>query len=514
MKQIRNLLFSLSVFALCVNVTIAQQTLTTNTGTPVGDNQNSKTAGENGPVLLEDIHLIEKLSAFDRERIPERVVHARGAAGFGEFESYGNFSADTKASFLNAKGKKTPVLLRFSTVIHPSGSPETARDPRGFAVKFYTDEGIYDIVGNNLPVFFIRDSIKFPDMVHSLKPSPVTNKQDPNRIFDFFQHIPEATHMFTFLFSDQGIPANYRETNGFGVHAFKWVNANGEVVYVKYKWTSQQGVKNLSAEEAKKIQAEDWQHATVDLFQNIKKGNFPAWELSVQILKAADLDKFDFNPLDATKIWDEKLVPSVKIGKMILNRNPKNFFEEVEQSAFSPANLVPGIEASEDRLLQGRLFSYLDTQRYRLGANFQQLPVNAPKNKRNSYNQDGNLSELEKDSEVNYQPNTIDPKNSFADNNAKKYSQLPLNGSTQQKRISKTLNFKQAGDLYMSFSESEKTNLIKNMVGDLSAVRNKETVKIMVSYFYKANADYGTRLAKALNLDVTEVSGMSGKLSE
>lgn len=516
--KIKNLILSLALVAFVSAFANAQETkvLTQNNGAPVGDNQNSKTAGEDGPVLLEDIHLIEKLAAFDRERIPERVVHARGAAAHGEFESYGDFSQFTRAAFLNQKGKKTPVFLRFSTVIHPSGSPETARDPRGFAVKFYTEQGVYDLVGNNLPVFFIRDAIKFPDMVHSLKPSPVTNKQDPNRFFDFFQHIPESTHMLTFLFSDQGIPANYRETNGFGVHAFKWVNEKGEVVYVKYKWTSLQGVKNMTADEAKKVQAEDWQHATVDLFENIKKGNFPAWELSVQMIKAADLNNFDFNPLDATKVWDEKIAPSVKVGKMILNRNPKNFFQETEQSAFSPGNLVPGIEASEDRLLQGRLFSYLDTQRYRLGANFQQIPINRPKNQVNSYNQDGALSDKDVDSDVNYQPNTTSMamNKSYSDTNNFKPSTLPLKGATQQKRISKTLNFKQAGELYTSFTEAEKANLIKNLSGELSVVKNKQTVKNMVSHFYKANADYGTRLAKALNLDINEISGMASKLSE
>jgi len=249
--------------ALTGALAIAQKpVLTTNGGVPVGDNQNSKTASENGPVLLEDVHLIEKLAGFDRERIPERVVHARGAAAHGEFEAAGDLSSVTRASFLNATGKKTPVFVRFSTVIHPSGSPEVARDPRSFATKFYTGEGNYDLVGNNLPVFFIRDAIKFPDMVHSLKPSPVTNKQDPNRFFDFFSHVPESTHMLTNLYSDLGVPANYRQMDGSGVHAFKWVNAAGDVRYVKYTWTTKQGVKGLSGEEAAKVVAQDWAHAT------------------------------------------------------------------------------------------------------------------------------------------------------------------------------------------------------------------------------------------------------------
>ncbi|MBC8043033.1 MAG: catalase [Rhizobacter sp.] len=494
----------IAAFALVATAGYAQQrTLTTNGGVPVGNNQNSKTAGESGSVLLEDIHLIEKIAAFDRERIPERVVHARGVAAHGEFESYSNFASLTKAAFLGQKGKKTPVFLRFSTVIHPSGSPETARDPRGFAVKFYTEEGNYDIVGNNLPVFFIRDAIKFPDMVHSLKPSPITNKQDGNRFFDFFSHVPEATQMLTFLFSDHGIPKNYRETNGFGVHAFKWVNAQGEVRYVKYKWTSQQGEKNLTADEAKKIQGEDWQHATNDLYQSIYKGNYPAWELSVQIIKPEELDKFEFNPLDATKTWPEDLVPSVKIGKMILNRMPDNFFEETEQSAFAPGNLVPGIEASEDRLLQGRLFSYFDTQRYRMGSNFQQLPINRPKVAVNTYNQDGALTNRGAKGDVNYQPSVTG--DSYKDNPSYEYARTPLKGTTLQRAITKTLNFKQAGDLYRSFTEKEKASLIRNLSGELAGVKNKGVQRKMVGYFYKADKDYGTRLSKALGIDAVEI---------
>ncbi len=284
------------ILSLVTGLAMAQQKqLTTNTGAPVGDNQDSKTVGQNGPVLLEDIHLVEKLAAFDRERIPERVVHARGVGAFGEFVLADDFSPYTIASLFSQKGKTTPVFVRFSTVMNGTGSPETVRDPRGFATKFYTDQGNYDIVGNNLPVFFIRDAIKFPDFVHSFKPSPVTNKQDPNRMFNFLSHVPEATHMLTRVYSDYGIPANYRQMDGFGVHAFKWVNAKGEVTYVKYTWKTLQRVKNLTAEEAEFIQGKDFNHATGDLYDNIRKGNYPSWELYVQMLKPEDLDKFDFN---------------------------------------------------------------------------------------------------------------------------------------------------------------------------------------------------------------------------
>ncbi|MEK7723046.1 MAG: catalase [Acidobacteriota bacterium] len=501
MKSLRSLVFSLALLGLAI-VGINAQTMTTNNGAPVGDNQNSITAGENGPVLLQDTNLIEKLAQFDRERIPERVVHARGAGAHGVFESYGDFTQHTKAAFLNQKGKKVPVFVRFSTVIHPSGSPEIARDPRGFATKFYTEEGNYDLVGNNLPVFFIRDAIKFPDMVHSLKPSPITNKQDPNRFFDFFSHVPESTQMLTFVFSDMGTPANYRQMDGFGVHAFKWINAKGEAVYVKYKWTSQQGHKNLSADETEKVVAKDWGNATTDLYENIAKGNFPAWELSVQMIKLEDIDKFDFNPLDATKVWSETIAPSVKIGKMTLNKVPENFFEESEQSAFAPANLVPGIEASEDRLLQGRLFSYLDTQRYRLGANFTKIDINRPKNVVTNYSQDGALRNTKQNGDINFQPSRT---NKVAENTTNKAYQLKLNGLVQQARIKKENNFVQAGELYLSFDEKMRANLIKNLAGDLNQVKNKMIKAKIVGHFYMANQEYGMRLAQAVGVTREDV---------
>lgn len=482
----------------------AQKPLTTNMGTPVGDNQNSLTVGNEGPVLLQDVNLIDKLASFDRERIPERVVHARGAGAYGEFVAVADMSAYTKANFLNQAGKKTPVFVRFSTVIHGNGSPETLRDPRGFATKFYTEEGNYDIVGNNLPVFFIRDAVKFPDMVHSLKPSPITNRQDPNRYFDFFSNLPESTHMITRLYSDYGIPANYRQMNGSSVHAFKWVNAKGEVVYVKYSWKTKQGEKNLTADEASKIQATDFQHATADLYDNIKKGNFPQWDLYVQIIKAADFDKYDFHPLDATKTWPEDLVKPMLVGTMTLNKVPDNYFEHVEQAAFAPGSLVPGIEASEDKLLQGRLFSYFDTQRYRLGANFQQVAVNAPISV-NTNNQDGALSRRGTKSDINYQPSRIENK---TETPSAKYTPARYGDvSTTQMKITQTNDFKQAGEFFRSLDAAGQTSLINNLAGDLKLVTNTETVKIMVGRFYMADSNFGMRLAKELNLTRQDVEG-------
>lgn len=501
---------------LAGTLALAQQSkrpvLTTNGGVPVGDNQNSKTAGEDGPVLLEDIHLIEKLATFDRERIPERVVHARGAGAHGEFVSSAEFSKLTRAAFLAAPGRKTPVFVRFSTVIHSSGSPETARDPRGFATKFYTDQGIYDLVGNNLPVFFIRDAMKFPDMVHSLKPSPVDNKQNPNRFFDFFSHLPESTHMLTNVYSDLGTPANYREMNGFGVHAFKWVNAKGEYVYVKYTWKSKQGVRNLDAKQAEIQTGKDWGHATTDLYESIRARKFPQWDLFVQTMKPEDLNKFTYNPLDPTKIWPESDAPLMKVGTMTLNRLPESFFEETEQAAFAPGNLVSGIEASEDRLLQGRLFSYFDTQRHRIGPNFQQLPVNRPKTDVISYNQGGALANRGQRGEVNYQPSVGAAE--YADNNAVRYSRKPLNGTTLQEAIRKQDNFRQAGELYRSFSEQDKANLISNLAGDLGAVKNRLIKAKMISHFWQADKDYGERLAKAVGIPMAEVQQQSKAVTD
>lgn len=506
MKLINKTVLACCTLAIITMGSFAQKKqMTTNSGRTVGDNQNSKTIGQNGPTLLEDSHLIEKLSAFDRERIPERVVHARGAGAYGEFESFGDYSDLTMMKMFNQKGKKTPMFVRFSTVIGGSGSPETVRDPRGFALKFYTEEGNWDIVGNNTPIFFIRDAIKFPDMIHSLKPSPIYNKQDPNRYFDFFSHIPEATHMLTMVYTDFGTPANFRQLPGAGGHAFKWVNEKGEVVYVKFSWESLQGEKFLTMEEAEKIQGMSSQHATTDLYDNIEKGNFPSWNFYVQLMKPEDLDKYDFNPLDVTKIWPEKIAAKKLVGKFTLNRVPDNFFEEVEQSAMAPSNMVPGIAPSEDKMLQGRLFSYFDAQLYRIGPNHMQLPVNAPKVAVNNNSQGSNMSNRKKGKhDVNYQPSVQE--GALTDNPKYKYTPTTYKeATTSQGKITKPNDFGQAGDYYRTLPEGQKINLVKNLAADLSQVKNKEIVYKMIYHFYMADKDYGMRLAKSLNIDRNEV---------
>ncbi|WP_299006433.1 catalase [uncultured Shewanella sp.] len=495
-----------SIACLSIGLTLSAQAdvITRDNGAPIGDNQNSTTAGSNGPVLLQDVNLIQKLQRFARERIPERVVHARGTGAYGEFVSAGDFSELTRSAPFSQANKVTPVFVRFSTVIHSKGSPETLRDPRGFATKFYTDEGNWDLVGNNLPVFFIRDAIKFPDMVHSLKPSPVTNLQDPNRFFDFFSHEPGSTHMLTWVYSNLGTPASYREMDGWGVHAYKWINKNNEVNYVKFHWKSQQGVKGLNSEEVTKIQGENFNHLTDDLYTEINKGNYPKWDLYVKIIKPEDLSNFDYNPLDATKMWLD--IPEVKVGTMTLNRVPNNFFQETEQAAFAPSNLIPGIEPSEDRLLQGRIFSYADTQLYRLGANLSQIPVNQSIAPVKNYNQDGQSSNSYTQSDINYQPSRHV---ALSDDAQYKSVNTPVSGNIEQLAIKKQNNFSQAGVLYRSLSKQDQTDLISNLAGDLGQVKNPTVKYTMLSYFYKADKNFGSRLTKAVNEDIAKVKAMS-----
>src|ERR1700681_1266993 len=482
--------------------------LTTDAGAPVGDNQNSQTAGPAGPVLLEDSHLIEKLQHFDRERVPERVVHARGTGAFGTFQPTADISDLSKAKVF-APGAQTPVFVRFSTVMGYRGSPEQARHPRGFAVKFYTGRGNWDMVGINWPIFFIRDAIKFPDFVHANKPSAVTGVQDANLAFDFFAHTPEATNMLAHLYSDEGMPDSYRHMDGFGVHAFKFVNAKGEVHYVKFHWVSDQGKKDLRPGEIATSIGADWNLMTNDLYGSIRKGDFPKWDLYVQVLKPSDLNKFSYDALDDTKEWLG--VPERKVGTMTLNRVPDNYFGSTEESAFAPSRLVPGIEPSEDRMLQGRLFAYADTQMYRLGANYNTLPINRPLVPVSNNNQDGKMNSGRRTGEINYEPSGI---NEISQDPKYKYTQTPLTGTTQQVAIHKQQDFKQAGEFYRSLRASEKADLVTALSGDLRHVTNDDNKYTMLSYFNKADSDLGARLEQALGADGARVQAMSAKLSD
>ncbi|MBA9900898.1 catalase [Burkholderia cepacia] len=510
MSNTANRFLQSMIAAACVALASSSHAaeLTRDNGSPVGDNQNSQTAGPNGPVLLQDSHLIEKLQRFDRERIPERVVHARGTGAFGEFVPSADISDLTTAKVF-APGTKTPVFVRFSTVMGYRGSPEQARDPRGFAVKFYTEQGNWDLVGINLPIFFIRDAIKFPDFVHANKPSAVTGVQDANLAFDFFAHAPEATSMLTRLYSIEGMPDSYRNMDGYGVHAFKFVNADGKYTYVKFHWKSAQGMHGLRPKDIPGSIGADWNLMTNDLYGALKAGNAPKWDLYIQVLKPSELDAFDFNPLDDTKVWTG--VPERKIGTLTLNRVPDNYFESTEESAFAPSRMVPGIEPSEDRMLQGRMFSYADTQMYRLGANFNQLPINRPRVSVTNNNQDGAMNFGDRKGEVNYEPSTL---NELAQNPRYKSVQTPLAGTTQQAAIRKTLNFRQAGEYYRTLPAQERQDLVTALSGDLNHVTNDANKYAMLSYFYKADADYGTRLARATHADLTRVKSLADKLVE
>jgi len=499
---------TLSVGAMALVEGADAQTLTKDNGAPVGDNQNSQTAGPGGPTLLQDVHLVQKLQRFHRERIPERVVHATGTGAHGSFVVTNDLSDLSKAKLFK-RDTVTPVFVRFSTVIPGRSGAETTRDPRGFATKFYTQEGNWDLVGNNLPIFFIRDAIKFPDMIHALKPDPVTNVQEPERVFDFFSHVPEATAMLTRVYSNYGTPANYRQMDASSVHALKLVNAKGDYVYAKFAWKSRQGERNLRPNEIAHVQGKSTAHATVDLYESIKAGKFPRWDLTVQVLRPQELGKFDFDPLDSTKTWPG--IPERKVGTLTLDRVPDNFFEATEQVAMAPGNLVPGIEASEDRMLQGRLFSYVDTQHHRLGANFKSLPINKPLVPVRNHQQDGQGNIDGRKGSVNYQPSRLAPL--VEDPNARS-SKLPLAGTTQQQRIAKTLNFRQAGEFYRALGGQDRDDLIVNLSGDLKRVKNAQTRDIMLSHFWKADADYGKRLVQAVGGDAVKVAAAAAALKE
>ncbi|MGV3509023.1 MAG: catalase [Sphingobacteriaceae bacterium] len=479
--------------------------LTTRQGHPIYDNQNLRTVGNRGPATLENYQFLEKMSHFDRERVPERVVHARGAGAHGYFEAYGMVGDEpvskyTRAKFLQEKGKQTPLFVRFSTVIHGNHSPETLRDPRGFAVKMYTEEGNWDLVGNNLKIFFIRDALKFPDFIHAFKPDPITNIQHPERQFDFISNTPEALHMITYVFSPWGIPASYRHMQGSGVNTYKWVNKDGEAVLVKYHWEPLQGIKNLTTPQAQEIQAKNFNHATQDLYEAIERGEYPQWELFVQILSDDEHPELDFDPLDDTKIWPKEQFPWLPVGKMTLNRNPVNFFAEVEQSAFGTGVLVDGLDFSDDKMLQGRTFSYSDTQRYRVGTNYLQLPINAPRKHVATNQRDGQMAYHQDIVEgmnphVNYEPSTLGGLKE-AERPGKDYTPH-YNASLVRAKIDRQNNFKQAGETYRNFEEWEREDLINNLSGALSQCR-KHIQDKMIEMFTQCDEDYGRRVAEGI----------------
>ncbi len=483
--------------------------LTTNFGAPVPDNQHSLTAGARGPILLQDYFLIEKLAHFDRERIPERVVHAKGTGAFGYFESTNDMSAHTKAHFLGAAGRKTPVLVRFSTVGGEKGSADADRDPRGFAIKFYTEEGNYDLVGNNTPVFFIRDPFKFPDMVHTHKRNPQSGLKDHNAFWDFFSRTPESTHQVTILFSDRGTPRTYRHMHGFGSHTFKWVNGDGKAVWVKYHFKTEAGIQNLTAEEAARVAGEDPDHATRDLFEHIRGGKEAAWKAYVQIMPFEDAATYRHDPFDVTKVWLYNDYPLIPIGRLVLNRNPDNFFAQIEQAAFSPANFVPGVEPSPDKLLQGRLFSYPDTQRHRLGPNYALIPVNCPYAKPiSNYQRDGLMRiDANGGGAANYEPNSYG--GPTEDPSAREVA-IELTGPAGRTDYPRRSNdFEQAGLLYGVLKTDERARLVSNIAAHMQGIDRAVQVR-QIGHFLRAHEEYGTRVAATLGIPLREVHAEIG----
>ena len=378
---------------------------TTENGAPRESDASSLTVGPDGPILLHDVALVQKLARFDRERVPERSPHAKGSGAFGEFEVLGDVGAYTKADFLQ-KGKKTRMLARFSTVAGELGSPDTWRDVRGFALRFYTEEGNFDMVGNNTPVFFIRDPMKFPDFIHSQKRLPASGLRDNNMQWDFWSLSPESAHQVAYLMGDRGLPRTWRNMNGYSSHTYMWVNGTGEKFWVKYHFLTDQGVENMTNAEAAQMAGTDADFHRRDLFDAIERGEFPSWTLKVQIMPYADAATYKYNPFDLTKVWPHADYPLLEVGRFTLNENPKNHFAEIEQAAFSPSNLVPGTGFSPDKMLLGRVFSYPDSQRNRIGTNYNQLPVNQPKNATNSYDKEGSMQFFHSGDAPVYSPNS------------------------------------------------------------------------------------------------------------
>jgi catalase len=480
-------------------------TLTTTFGIPVSDNQNSLTAGPRGPVLMQDFHLIEKLAHFNRERIPERVVHAKGAGAYGVFRVTRDVSAWTTAAFLNKVGKETETFLRFSTVGGEKGSADAERDPRGFALKFYTEEGNYDLVGNNTPVFFVRDPLKFPDFIHTQKRDPLTNLKSPTMVWDFFSLSPETLHQLTILFSDRGTPRSYRHMDGFGSHTFSWINEAGERFWVKYHFKTNQGIENFTGEQAVRMAGIDPDHATRDLFGSIQDGDFPSWRVYVQIMPEGEADRYAFDPFDLTKVWRHADYPLIEIGHLELNRNPENYFAEVEQAAFSPANVVPGISFSPDKMLQGRLFAYADAHRYRLGGNYGLLPVNKPHAAPvHSYQRDGAMRfDGNGGGTPNYQPNSF---GGPVDNLRYSEPALRIQGDADRydHRIGND-DYTQAGDLFRLMDDAARERLMDNIAGSLGQA--PVTIqRRQLAHFEKADRAYAAGVAKRLPAEATAVA--------
>ena len=477
--------------------------LTTNAGAPVVDNQNVMTVGARGPMLLQDVWFLEKLAHFDREVIPERRMHAKGSGAYGTFTVTHDITRYTKAKIFSQVGKKTETFTRFSTVAGERGAADAERDIRGFATKFYTEEGNWDLVGNNTPVFFLRDPLKFPDLNHAVKRDPRTNMRSAKNNWDFWTSLPEALHQVTMVMSDRGIPATYRHMHGFGSHAFSMINAKNDRYWVKFHLVTQQGIKNLTDEEAAAIVAKDRESHQRDLYESIERGDFPRWKMFIQVMPEKDAAKYRYNPFDLTKVWPHGDYPLIEVGVFELNRNPANYFAEVEQSAFNPANIVPGIGFSPDKMLQGRLFSYGDAQRYRLGVNHHLIPVNASRCPFHSYHRDGAMRvDGNYGSTLGYEPNSYgewQQQPGFAE------PPLGLEGAADHwNHRSDEDYYSQPGNLFRMMKPEQKAQLFGNTaraIGDAP----REIKLRHIGNCLKADPAYGKGVADALGIPLSEV---------
>lgn len=481
-----------------------KQKLTTAAGCPVVDNQNVITAGSRGPQLLQDVWFLEKLAHFDREVIPERRMHAKGSAAYGTFTVTHDITRYTKANIFSNIGKKTELFTRFSTVAGERGAADAERDIRGFAVKFYTEEGNWDLVGNNTPVFFLRDPLKFPDLNHAVKRDPRTNMRSAQNNWDFWTSLPEALHQVTIVMSDRGIPATYRHMHGFGSHTFSMVNAENQRVWVKFHLNSNQGIRNLTDEEAGMMIGEDRESHQADLYNAIETGNNPSWTLAIQVMTEAQAESSPYHPFDLTKVWPHGDYPLIEVGVMELHRNPENYFSEVEQVAFNPANVVPGISFSPDKMLQGRLFSYGDAQRYRLGVNHQHIPVNAPRCPVHSYHRDGAMRVDDNfGGTIGYEPNDKGEWQEQSD-----YSEPPMNlsgAATHWDHREDDDYYSQPGNLFRLMSAAQQEVLFNNTAKSIGGA-STEVQKRHIENCLKADPAYGAGVANALEVSLDEIT--------
>ncbi len=479
--------------------------LTTAAGAPVADNQNSMTAGPRGPMLLQDVWFLEKLAHFDREVIPERRMHAKGSGAFGTFTVTHDITKYSKAKIFSEVGKKTDMFARFSTVAGERGAADAERDIRGFALKFYTEEGNWDLVGNNTPVFFFRDPLQFPDLNHAVKRDPRTNMRSPNNNWDFWTKLPEALHQVTYIMGDRGLPKSYRNMHGFGSHTFSMINAENERVWVKFHMYSQQGIENFTDAEAAEVVGSDRESSQRDLYENIEEGNFPKWKMFIQVMTEEEAANMPFNPFDLTKVWYKGDFPLIEVGEFELNRNPDNYFADVEQAAFTPANIVPGIGFSPDKMLQGRLFSYGDAQRYRLGVNHHQIPVNQPRCPYHSYHRDGQMRvDGNQGSLLHYDPNSY---GEWEEQRDKMEPPLKLEGDATHYNFREDDNnyFEQPGKLFNLMDDEAKQRLFDNTARNFEGA--EEHIKIRhIVHCYKADPTYGEGVAKAAGISMDKVN--------